>query len=149
MYCKNCGAHVEDGALFCSECGQKQQEAQQYRPQVVENQYQQPAYNGRAVAVPGSPNSLVFGILSMAFSWIPILSIVGIVMGALAIGKSKTFRRMNGGLLFGASKVGFIFGIIGLISSIIGTVYWIIYLLVVCVFVASYSGSYHTYYSSL
>ena len=44
MYCKNCGAFVQDGAPFCSNCGAQQNAAQPQQPTYQQQTYQQPPY---------------------------------------------------------------------------------------------------------
>ena len=44
MYCKNCGAFVQDGAPFCSNCGAQQNAAQPQQPTYQQQAYQQPPY---------------------------------------------------------------------------------------------------------
>ncbi len=77
-------------------------------------------------AAPGAVISLVFGILSAAFSCL----FVGIVFGILAIvfaGKAKKAVAANPGAYagIGMAKAGLIIGIIGLVFSIIYTFIWL------------------------
>ncbi len=66
------------------------------------------------------PNLLVYGILSIVFS-----SIVGIILGAIGRSKGKKYVAA-GGTLTGASKVGYILSLVGIILGIIVTVYVVI-----------------------
>ncbi len=83
-------------------------------------QYQQPVYN----AAP-QPNLLVFGILSLVFE-----VILGIIFGAIGRSKGKAYIA-QGGQLTGASKVGFILSKVGMILSIVCTIVFFIYLIVI------------------
>ena len=75
-------------------------------------------------APPAQPNTLVLGILSIVLG-----SIVGIILGAIGRKKGKAFIN-QGGVLTGASKIGYILCLVGLILSIISTVSIAIYALV-------------------
>ena len=66
------------------------------------------------------PNLLVFGILSLVFT-----SIVGIILGAIGRKKGKAYIA-QGGTLTGASKVGYILSLVGLILGIVVTVIYVI-----------------------
>ena len=70
------------------------------------------------------PNTLVFGILSLAVCG--FFGILGIIFGAIGRSKGKNYV-LQGGTLTGASKVGFILSLVGLILGIVT--------LVVCVVV--------------
>ncbi|MBQ7599726.1 MAG: hypothetical protein IJU57_03525 [Clostridia bacterium] len=75
------------------------------------------------------PNLLVFGILALVLAE---LGIPGIIIGAIGRSKGKKFIQA-GGTLTGASKVGYILSLIGLILGIVMTVFWIIYIIVIAV----------------
>ena len=68
------------------------------------------------------PNLLVFGILALVLAE---LGIPGIIIGAIGRSKGKKFIQA-GGTLTGASKVGYILSLVGLILGIVMTVVWII-----------------------
>ena len=82
------------------------------------------------------PNTLVFGILSLALG--PILAII---FGAIGKKKAKEFVA-QGGELVGASKVGFILSKIGFILGIIGTIFLVIYIILIAAGVASGAFNY-------
>ena len=147
MVCKNCGATLQDGMAFCTNCGckieapapqpaqpQYQQQAQpQYQQQAqpqyqqqpqYQPQYQQPVYQSQSAGP--QPSTLAFGILSLVLCWIPIL---GIIFAAIGRSKGKNYVR-SGGQLTGASKVGFILCVPGLIFSIIMNVYYLILIII-------------------
>lgn len=71
------------------------------------------------------PNTLTFGILSLVFS-----VVLGIIFGAIGRKKGKEFVA-QGGELTGASKVGFILSKVGLILSILSTIFFVIYMIVI------------------
>ena len=102
-------------------------------------QYQQPQYQQPQQAVGPQPNLLVFGILAIALNFI-----VGIILGAIGRSKGKKYIA-QGGQLTGASKVGFILCKVGLILSIIATVFFVIYMIAIGAGLATYK-SYSSYY---
>lgn len=79
---------------------------QQYYNQPVSNQAQQ-------------PNTLVFGILSLALC--SFFGILSIIFGAIGRSKGNKFVR-QGGTLTGASKAGYILSLLGIIFGIIALV---------------------------
>ncbi len=87
-------------------------------------QYQQPQYQQPYQPQQAQPNLLVFGILSLCFTYI-----VGIILGAIGRKKGKQFIA-QGGVLTGASKVGYILSLVGLIVGIVATVVITIYIIV-------------------
>lgn len=110
MICNQCGAQLPEGTTVCPNCGA----ALNAQPQ-----YQQPF---QAQPVMAQPATLIWGILSLALCWVPV---IGIIFAILGRSKGKAFVRA-GGVLTGASKVGFILCIPGLILSIFWNVYWLI-----------------------
>lgn len=82
-------------------------------------------YNYQAPApVQQQPNTLVFGILSLVFEMI-----LGIIFGAIGVKKGKEYVA-QGGVLTGASKVGYILSRVGLILGIVTTVVVAIYVII-------------------
>ncbi|MBR3423506.1 MAG: zinc ribbon domain-containing protein [Clostridia bacterium] len=124
QFCSKCGSAIPEGSAFCPNCGEAvAAAAQPQQPQYQQPVYQQPVYQ-QAANVGPQPNLLVFGILSLVFD-----VIVGIILGAIGRSKGKAYIA-QGGQLTGASKVGFILCKVGLILSIIATVAFVIWLIV-------------------
>ncbi len=155
QFCTKCGGSIPEGSAFCPNCGepvaqaapqQPQYQQSVYQPQQPQYQqptyqqpvYQQPAYQQTA-NVGAQPNLLVFGILSLVIPFI-----VGIILGAVGRSKGKAYIA-QGGQLTGASKVGFILCKVGLILSIIFTVFFVIYMIAIGAGLATYK-SYSSYY---
>lgn len=67
------------------------------------------------------PNTLVWGILSLA-----IFCFIGWIFGIIGRKKGNAYIA-QGGTLTGASKVGYILSLVGIIVSIIVTIILIIY----------------------
>ena len=134
---------------------QYQQPAQPQYQQPVQPQYQQPVqpqYQQPVSAAPaGAPtptNILIFGIIGLALSCIPFASIAGIIISAIGLKKSNAYVAA-GGIACGQSKTGRILARVGLIVSIVMTVFWAIYFTVVIIAAATYSSyysGYHYYY---
>ena len=85
----------------------------------MDPQYNQ-QYTQTYQQVAPQPNLLVLGILSLVFT-----SIVGIILGAIGRKKGKAYIA-QGGQLTGASKVGYILSLVGLILGIVVTVIYVI-----------------------
>ena len=87
-----------------------------------------------------SKSCLIFGILAIAFGSSFYLSFLGIVFGAIARSKAKTY--MMSYPLLGRAKVGSILGTIGFILGIVLTVFFVIWLIIVI----AAAGSVYYYY---
>ncbi|MBR6271498.1 MAG: hypothetical protein IKR26_05025 [Lachnospiraceae bacterium] len=71
------------------------------------------------------PNTLVWGILSLA-----LCCFIGWIFGIVGRKKGSNYVK-QGGTLTGASKVGYILSLVGIIVSIVSTIILIIYIAVV------------------
>lgn len=106
MFCRNCGAQLQDGTVICPSCGayqqpNQQQEFQQYQqPRYQQSQYQQPqqTYYSQTQPAQGngySTNCIVGFVLSCAavlFMFIASfigfgLAVAGIIVSAVALEK--------------------------------------------------------------
>ena len=129
----------------------QQQYAQPEQPQYYaqQPQYGQPPYapqynTGAVVEDPNeraqSKSCLIFGILAIAFGSSFYLSFLGIIFGAIARSKAKTY--MMSYPLVGRAKVGRILGTVGFVLGIILTVFFTIWLIVV---IAAAGSAYYYY----
>lgn len=117
--------------------GYQQQPQQQTYQQPVYQQPQQQAYQQPVYQQPQQPTqgnggaiaSMVCGILSIVFCW--CYGVVGLVLGIVALVLYNKFKNMNGGVVNGFAKTGFICGIIGSILSALMLVYVIVVLVMV------------------
>ena len=145
MFCSNCGNNIPDGSVNCPVCGAAVQQQQPQQPVYQQPAYQQPAYQQQPVyqqpaADDGSGSILTFGILGLALCEVPIL---GLIFAIMAIKKSGAFAATHGGTCYGKAKVGRILGIVGLVASIIMTIYWVVFIIACGAAASSYS---HYYY---
>ncbi|MBE6956577.1 MAG: zinc-ribbon domain-containing protein [Ruminococcaceae bacterium] len=149
MFCKSCGAPINQGETFCPACGTPVAAEQQPAYNTTPSYNAAPSYDtnsfgtsfGAPAYTPAPDNSiLTFGILSLVFG-----SILGIIFGAIAGSKAKKYVAA-GGVLSGGPKVGSILGKIGLILGIISSVVIAIYLVVYIVAIISLMGSSGYYY---
>ena len=134
--CLNCGFEIQDGDAFCASCGyaiQPQQQNFQHQDLCGGMQTNSfvPSSEEVAAAESKSVASLILGIISLATCGF----VVGIVLAALAISKSKKARLVlsESHPKFYIAVVGVITGGIGLAFSIFLTIvypiYWILLLL--------------------
>ena len=169
MICNNCGNQVADNANVCPYCGtpfaasapqaaqpQYAQPAQTQYAQPVQNQYAQPQYAqpqyGQVAQAPVgdaneremSKSTLIWGILGIAFGCSFYLSFLGIIFGAIGLGKAKNYMAA-GYPLAGRAKTGRILALVGMILGIVLTVFFVIWLIAV-IAAASYTSSYYYYY---
>ncbi|MBQ2770815.1 MAG: hypothetical protein IJF41_06215 [Clostridia bacterium] len=83
-----------------------------------------------------SVTNLIFGIVSLVISALPLFSIGGIVFGALALKRSaenKSFALTNGLTENGMNTAGYVTGLIGLILSAIFTVLYVLAIVAIVV----------------
>lgn len=91
MVCNKCGSPITPGATFCTNCGApvEAQAPQTYNATPVYNAPQPAAVPGKGLAI----TSMVLGIISLAlfcFWYLAIpCAIVGLILGAVAINKSR------------------------------------------------------------
>lgn len=122
MFCKHCGAPLDSDAKFCTSCGAGVDPAQS-----AQGTTPPPATRWANPAGPSPTKVMVFGIIGLALSG---LGIPGIILSIIALKQANEFIRLNGGL-FGQAKVGRILGKAGLIVSIVMTVFWVLYVILV------------------
>lgn len=109
MICKKCGAEIEDGAVFCSKCGEKQEQETEYTPVQTKK------------AVPGALTVFIMGILSLALPVMYSIPLGGLICGIICNIKVKEYTAA-GGELAGKASIGRALGIAGLIVSIVSIV---------------------------
>ena len=140
MFCKYCGAPLDNDAAFCTGCGAGVGESSRPAAQPAPAA---PSYN---LAGPTPTKVMVFGIIGLALCG---TGIPGIILSAIALRLANAFIRANGSV-FGQAKVGRILGKVGLILGIVMTVFWAIYLIVVIATIAkmaSHTPSFHYYHA--
>ncbi|MBQ3527065.1 MAG: hypothetical protein IJA52_00720 [Clostridia bacterium] len=92
--------------------------------------YQQPLYEKPAL----NPTPFfIMAIIGLALSL--EVSIVGIILSAIALSKAKAYFA-QGGAYEGKAKAGKILATVGLWASIAGTVFWIIFIIIYSVIMA-------------
>ena len=89
-----------------------------------------------------STQTLTFGILGLAFAG---SSILGIIFSAIGMKKAKAYVEQFGELT-GKAKIGRILAKVGLIVSIIMTVFWVLYFALIAFGVVELSNNYSSYY---
>ncbi len=126
--CPNCGAELEDNALFCDECGSKldqQTSSQQTTPSVTPKETNNTDVSSKTVTAPDSTEimknsglgiaSMIFGILgifTLGCFFIP--EILGLIFGIIAMG-NKT-KKHN-------------FAVVGIVTSAIAFILIIVILI--------------------
>ena len=118
------------------------------------NIYQEPAPQPQYNAAPVDDNGastpiLILGIVGLATSFLPYLvSIVGIIISAIARGKAKNYKATFGEL-FGKAKVGANLAKAGLIISIIMTILWFIIIIILIILAALGNADWGDIYNSI
>ena len=149
-FCTHCGNALQETDMFCSSCGASnvksttaadpatgyQAESNLNYANYQPNSYDPDSFIDPAVAEENKKNAikaLVFGILGVAFCYVPI---VGIIFALIAKKTGKKVLNNNPtGVAKVLSRIGNILGIVGLVLSIIYTVCEILYLVYVLLYV--------------
>lgn len=123
MFCKNCGAQMEDNARFCSACGHE------HSPESPENVKEpinlDPTFEEAKRRA--ANQILTWGIVSIAMVNTCWLALLGFIFSFVVKSKVKTYERFFGPVSHQAKvgrdlgKAGFI---AGLILSILVTIYF-------------------------
>ena len=120
MICKNCGAQMDDNAIFCSACGHEYVHEPVKEPTNIDTAYQ--AAKDRL-----SNQILTWGILSIAFASTFWLSLIGLIFSFVTKSKVKQYTTHIGPVSY-KSKVGRDLGkagfIVGLIFTILSALYF-------------------------
>ncbi len=125
MYCRYCGAQIEDTARFCSACGQEQMRAQE------DIKF---SSDFEAAKDQLSSQILTWGILSLAFSCTFIFSLIGFIFSFVAKSKVKMYVRQFGQVEY-RSRVGRDLSTAGFIVGLILTILASMYLFVIIAYV--------------
>ena len=140
-HCVNCGAELQDEAVFCTSCGSQADSVQDAAPQpepAPEYTYQQPQQvvsaaepKGKAIA------TLILGIASLVcavFGWTITCGIIAVICGivGLILGKKAVAEAPN-------VKMGKTGKTLALIGLILGAILLVVGIIVVA---ACASGSY-------
>ena len=143
MICTNCGTQFEDGNAFCPNCGTPAAQPAP-APAAAQPQYgyapqPQPMYAAPTGAV-GDPEAakscMITGILAAAFACSFFLSFLGIVFGAIGLGKVKQYMGQYGDYPVKV-RIGKYLSIGGLALGGFMTIYCAIYILGLIIGVAS------------
>lgn len=121
MYCKNCGANINDDSAYCSKCGAPQQNE---------------CVPEKKKSVPGAMPVFILGILSLALTVAYSVPLGGLICGLICRSKVREYVEA-GGALTGKAGIGKTLGQVGLILSIVSLVLGLIAAVLIAVF---YSG---------
>ena len=126
--CEKCGAEVNEGAKFCESCGAPVAAPEETVVPVVA---EEPAAQEAEVPV-NTPeqNGAANGALAFSIVGLVLASsgVLGIIFSAIARGKVK--KAVAQGAIGGKIKAAKILSLIGLIASILMTVFWVIFCIV-------------------
>ena len=131
MLCPNCNFENQTGAVFCVSCGANIEQQPQNPWQPTPN-FNNPGFTPMpfvpapeiAAAESKAVSSLVMGIISIVTSFL----IAGIILAPLAMSNATKARSVldERNQNYWIALAGKITGIIGLVFSIIGTLYWVV-----------------------
>ena len=128
MFCSHCGSEIENGARFCQNCGAsadatKNEEKMSYEPIDLTDTIAEKAKDEAAGSALGTGiAAIIFGLI------VSLLNFIGIILGAVGIGKANAVEAQFGELPPKA-RVGKILSTVGLISGILMTIFWIFYII--------------------
>ena len=143
MFCSHCGSEIENGARFCQNCGAsadatKNEEKMSYEPIDLTDTLAEKAKDEAAGSALGT------GIAAIIFAFIATyLNFIGIILGAIGIGKANAIEAQFGELPPKA-RVGKILSTVGLIGGILMTI--IVFFCIIIFVVAIMEGDFYLYY---
>lgn len=141
MFCSKCGQSMSDETVFCPNCGTAQTKLDTITNSTAVTPAQnQPSAEDYALA----SSALKFGILSLVFSWMPVLSILGIIFGVIGKKKANQARSSFGGY-FAKCRTAYILSCVGLGISIAMIIFWPVYILAIVGIVSSAGNVRYTY----
>ena len=132
MFCSHCGSEIENGARFCQNCGAsadatKNEEKMSYEPIDLTDTIAEKAKDEAAGSALGTGiAAIIFGLV------VSFLNFIGIILGAVGIGKANAVEAQFGELPPKA-RVGKILSTVGLISGILMTIVWFLYIVIIVV----------------
>ena len=132
MFCSHCGSEIENGARFCQNCGAsadatKNEEKMSYEPIDLTDTIAEKAKDEAAGSALGTGiAAIIFGLI------VSFLNFIGIILGAVGIGKANAVEAQFGELPPKA-RVGKILSTVGLISGILMTIVWFLYIVIIAV----------------
>lgn len=160
--CPNCGRQIEDGGKFCIECGASiEDQSSKATSEAVANaaaaavneaagnthtinlnivKRREPPKNEPPIPLGKAITSMIFGILSIAITWLGYGSVVGIISGIVGLVISKeplAYKNTRAAYFASIGKTTSIIGIayssyITLISMLICIFYVILVFLIYC-----------------
>lgn len=125
MFCKKCGAEINEGEKFCPACGTP---IETEAAPIVATPASAPAPKGNDLL------PMILGIISFV---VCETALAGIILGAIARKKAKAFAAANGGQHSKKSKLGKTFGTLGLVFGIIFIAVWVIVAIIYAVIAAA------------
>lgn len=128
--CNNCGAELKNGAKFCENCGAPAEAVQEPVREYVEEQTVE-YYTEAPVANTPEQDSMAKSAMIMAIVGLALseLGLPGIIVSAIAKGKVK--KATAAGATGGKLKAARILSTIGLILSIVMTIVWLLYIVII------------------
>ena len=132
MFCSHCGSEIENGARFCQNCGAsadatQNEEKMSYEPIDLTDTLAEKAKDEAAGSALGTGiAAIIFGLIATC------LNFIGIILGAIGIGKANAIEAQFGELPPKA-RVGKILSTVGLISGILMTIFWFFYIIFIVV----------------
>ncbi|MBR4435760.1 MAG: zinc-ribbon domain-containing protein [Clostridia bacterium] len=129
MFCSNCGAQVNDNLTVCPNCGAIMQGN---KPNVTAA--------STYVGPMGDPTPvLTWGIIGLAISC--VFGIIGLIFSLIGLKKYNNYKSFTSGAYSRQAEIGKKLSIAGIIVSIAVTVFWILYVVVIVLWVNKYTGS--------
>lgn len=104
MYCKNCGAEINDNSVICAKCGAATTQTSHNEPGVL-------------VPAPKKTETFIFGLLGFVLTGFPIIGLVLSCIGVSLAAKSNKQMQQNPQNYEGVGYVtaGKILGIAGIV----------------------------------
>ena len=140
MFCEKCGCQMEDGTRFCPNCGNAVAETEpthtdtvtEFDPNRAEFDPNRASFAANTAQYDeGARQSAASGILTMGILGIIFCQLfLGIIFSAIGKKRAAAYELAYG-VLSGKAKVGFIMSKVSFIVSIVFTIFWALYIIMI------------------
>ncbi len=131
MYCKNCGAPIDDDARFCASCGaafyEDSQKSEMSVPEIEIPEGDQKQKSSDALW------AMIFGIISIGLGWVGGYYIPGVILGFIGLRRAEDYVKKYGDTCTKVkighclSKAGIIYGFVGMALILAIVLFYILF----------------------
>lgn len=133
MYCNRCGNQFDHTYTnVCPSCGNVMDTTNYNQPDIASEQSYNPQQPIQNTSPDTSTTVLVWSIIGLAFAIYPYVSFLGIIFSCIARNKLKEYLQSHNNIYTGKIRTSNILSTIGLITSIVMSVIYVILFIAIC-----------------